>query len=73
MTPIDLTDSLAKAGAPAFAQRLQAMLADRIEATGSTGRTSSQRRGRDSTAGGLWPSAGSITRSFQGCVVATMR
>jgi hypothetical protein len=28
MTPIDLTDSFAKAGAPAFAQRLQAMLAN---------------------------------------------
>jgi predicted nucleic acid-binding protein len=29
MTPVDLTDSFAKAGAPAFAQRLQVMLADR--------------------------------------------
>lgn len=29
MTPVDLTDSFAKAGAPAFAKRLQVMLADR--------------------------------------------
>jgi predicted nucleic acid-binding protein len=29
LTPADLTDSLSKAGVPAFAQRLQVMLADR--------------------------------------------